>query len=67
MEWLKQLWNSVWTYLIEKDREQVLKQMIREQVKSATSIPATGLKVVNPPPRGTIKIKKKRKANERRD
>ena len=63
MNWLKQLWNSVWTYLIEKDREQVLKQIIREQVKPATSTPATGLKIVNPPPRGNIKIKNKRKAN----
>ena len=67
MEWLKQLWNSVWTYLIEKDREQILKQIIREQTKSEPSkhrCPKTGLIIVDRLPSKQLKIKKKRKTNE---
>ncbi len=67
MEWLKQLWNSVWTYLIEKDREQVLKQMIREQTTSAPSkhrCPKTGLTIIDRLPPRQLKIKKKRNTNE---
>ena len=68
MKWLKEILNSVWQYILEKDRDERLSQMIkesREQTKSVISESATRLKVVNPPPRGNIKIKKKGKANGR--
>jgi len=67
IKWLKHLWNSVWQYLIKKDREQVMKQMIRDQTKSEPSkhrCPRTGLTIVDKLPVRRLKIKKKRKANE---
>jgi len=68
MNWLKRLLKLVWKYTKEKNREEVLSQAIkqfREQTKSVTSNRATGLKIINPPYRGNIKIKKKGKINEK--
>ena len=67
MNWLKNLLISVWIYLSEDNRTTKLTHMInksRDQTKSDNSNLAIDLKIVNPPKRNNIKIKKKRKANE---
>jgi len=70
MKWLKQVWDDIWDYLITKDRERILAQMIkktREQTISETSkhkCPKTGLTIVDKVQVKQLKIKKKKDINE---
>jgi len=71
MRWLIQIWHNIWNYLITKDRDRVLAQMIKETREQTISEPSkhkcpkTGLTIVDKLPARQLKIKKKRKANGR--
>jgi len=49
--------KRMWTYFVFRDRQRVQKQI---DELNAQSNPTMGLKIVQPKPRGKIKIKKKK-------